>query len=90
MWGFISEYFGAISKGTFQDDPSLAFKFLKSFGLSFGIMIIFTTILQTLIIPLFQVAMYFDLKIRKADFIQESTDQISPANDITNEESPIG
>ncbi len=77
MWDFISQYFKMISEGTInQNNPEVFLKMMDSFGFAFGIIIIFSTILDALITPLFNVVYYFDLKIRKKDF----PDLIEPDN----------
>lgn len=81
MWDFIMQYFKMIAEGNFvQNDPDMIFKMMESFGFSFGILIIISTILDALITPLINVVMYFDLKIRKNDF-----PVVNPENNPTTE-----
>lgn len=69
MWDFISQYLSAAAKGTMDtQDPTAMFGMMKSFGLSIGLIIMFSSLIEALIIPLFDVVFYFDLRIRKNDF----------------------
>lgn len=81
MWDFIMQYFKMIAEGgMINNDPSSMVKMFESFGFSFGILIIISTILDSLVTPLINVVMYFDLKIRKNDFPAEN-----PETNLTNE-----
>jgi len=76
MWDFISEYFNLLAGGGLDNnDPTIIFEMLESFGFSFGIIMIISSILQTVILPLFNVTLYFDLKIRKNDFDDDISTQ---------------
>jgi hypothetical protein len=69
MWDFIAEYFKLIAGGNlYHYDPTMILGTMKSFGIYFGLVIIVSSILQSLITPLFNVVMYYDLKIRKNEF----------------------
>lgn len=84
MWDFISEYFKMITRGGIhQNDPEVIFRMMESLGFAFGAIIIITTILDALITPLFNVVLYYDLRIRKNDF----TDIPSENNLITGDTS---
>jgi len=87
MWDFFAEYFKLFAGGTFnQNDPSTILELMKSIGVSFGFVIVLSTILQSLITPLFNIVMYYDLKIRGNEFDDELNDtSISPAEEPTIE-----
>jgi hypothetical protein len=82
MWGFLSEYFKLIAGGEYnQNDPSQTFSMFSSFGFGLGIIITFSSILQYVITPIFNVILYYDLKIRKNDFEDDeivTPDEIQP------------
>ena len=82
MWDFIAQYFKMFLKGHFQqNDPYVFLQLFRSLGFSFGIIIILSTILQSLITPLFNIVLYYDLKIRKNEFPLEGADAlISPVD----------
>ena len=69
MWDFLSKYFTAAANGTLNNlDPESMFNMMKSLGLSIGLITVFSSLVELLIIPLFDVVFYFDLRIRKNDF----------------------
>lgn len=76
MWDFISEYFKLLAEGSLDNnDPIVIFEMMQSIGFSFGIIMIISSILQAVIAPLFNVVLYFDLKIRKNDFDNDIGEQ---------------
>lgn len=74
MWDFISAMFVAGSTGL-EPDPNEMVNMMSNFGLMFGMTIGITTALQMLIAPLFHVVMYFDLRIRKNEFVSAVNDE---------------
>ena len=73
LWDLFAEYFKLIAGGNFnQDDPSKILSIMSSFGYSLGIIITISSILQYSIAPLFNVSLYYDLKIRKNDFKEDT------------------
>lgn len=69
MWDFFKMYFQMMSEGNFnQNDPEFVFNIMESFGFAIGIVVMISTLLETLIAPVFNVVYYYDLKIRKKDF----------------------
>ena len=69
MWDFLSKYFTAAANGTLNNlDPESMFGMMKSLGLAIGLISVFSSLIEILIIPLFDVVFYFDLRIRKNDF----------------------
>ena len=86
MWDFISQYFKMMAGGSgIEKDPALVFEMMKSFGFAIGFVIVLGTMLQTMLSPLFNVVMYFDLRIRKNDF-EEITNQ---DDNIVVEHDPV-
>lgn len=73
MWDFFAGYFKLIAEGDLvRNDPSQIFSLMKSIGYSIGIIITISSMLQYIIAPLFNVTLYYDLKIRKNDFVEET------------------
>jgi hypothetical protein len=70
-WKFISQFFNMVQDNTHISDPTVMLEFSKSFGFTYGLILVISTILNTLIYPLFYLILFFDLKIRKNDFPQE-------------------
>jgi len=69
MWDFFAEYFKMMAGGNFnRNDPSQILSMFSSFGFGLGIIITISSILQYIIAPVFNVTLYYDLKIRKKDF----------------------
>jgi hypothetical protein len=71
MWNFTSKYLTMSASGFNNTNPSAAMEMLKSFGFGFGLVMVLSVILNSLIAPLFKVVMYFDLRIRKHEFVEE-------------------
>ena len=80
MWDFIAQYFKMLTRGHYyRNSPYIFLELLRSLGFSLGIIIIISSILQSLITPLFNVVLYYDLKIRKKEFPIEPTEiAVSP------------
>ncbi|RPI74336.1 MAG: hypothetical protein EHM47_03925 [Ignavibacteriales bacterium] len=78
MWDFFAQYFKMMADGTInENDPAFVFNMMESFGFAIGIVILVSTLLETLIAPVFNVVYYIDLKIRKKDF----PELINPVNE---------
>jgi hypothetical protein len=85
MWDFFARYFKMFARGNFhQNDPYVFLELIKSLGFSIGIIIIVSSILQSLITPLFNVVIYYDLKIRKNDFPVDPTGSLLSAAEQSN------
>ncbi len=81
IWGHLSQYFKLMSgNGQAFKDPKLFSGFMESYFSLFGIMMILSNFLQLLIIPLFNIVIYYDLKIRKHDIQEPSTESNSLLN----------
>ncbi len=65
MWGYFSQYFKMMATGGNTNDPKVMFDLLNKFGINIGIVLIISVLLHLMITPLFNVVMYFDLKVRK-------------------------
>lgn len=65
MWGYFSQYFKMMAAGGNTNDPKAMFDLLNKFGTNIGIVLIISVLLHLMITPLFNVVMYFDLKVRK-------------------------
>jgi hypothetical protein len=74
MWNFLSKYFTMAASGFKENNPAFSMEILKSFGFGFGLVLVLTVILNSLISPLFKVVMYFDLRIRKHEFVAETSE----------------
>ncbi len=69
MWGYYSEYFKLLTSGAMEQSGMLEIlKLMSSYGFELGALYIVILILQTLLLPVFNVVIYFDLKIRKNQF----------------------
>lgn len=70
MWGFISKYLTMAMNGgdLAKSNPLAFFEMMKSFAVWISVVLIITGILKLLVSPLFKVALYFDLRIRKDEF----------------------
>ena len=81
MWGHMSQYFKMIG-GNEQaaKNPEFLSGFMKSYFSVISILIILSNFLELLITPLFKIAIYYDLKIRKNDIIEPSGDESGPLN----------
>jgi hypothetical protein len=81
-WDFISQFFKVITEQPdMASNPELMLKIMKSFGFTYGLIIAISSIIQSLVYPLFYVVLYFNLKITKNDFPVE----INPDNEIVPE-----
>lgn len=78
MWNFMSKYSTmALSSGNFtHSNPAAALEMMRSLAVWLGVVMIITGILKALVSPLFKIALYFDLRIRKHEFVD---------NDLTAE-----
>ena len=66
MWGYISQMFKGLMEGNATGmQPENSLKMLSSSGFSLGLVMVLNTLFQLLLIPMFHVVLYFDLKIRK-------------------------
>lgn len=81
LWGHLAQYFKMMN-GNEQalNDPKLFSGFMKSYFSFFGIIIILSNFLQLLIMPLFKIVIYYDLKIRKHDIKEPSVESSSSVN----------
>jgi|SRR5690554_850131 len=69
MWDFFSLYFQMLAGDYInENDPEIIFNMLESFGFSIGVVVLVSTLLETLVAPVFNVVYYADLKIRKNDY----------------------
>jgi hypothetical protein len=53
-----------------NNDPAAMAGLMKSFGFTYGLIIMFSAIINSLFYPLFLLVLFLDLKIRKNDFPQ--------------------
>jgi hypothetical protein len=68
MWGHLSQYLKLMVGGNEAiKDPEVISNLMKSYSSMFGYVIIISTFFQTIIVPLINIVIYFDLKIRKND-----------------------
>jgi len=69
MWDYYRHLFKIMaSGGENQINPVESLEMFSKLGTTFGLIIVINLILRSLAFPLFQIVMYFDLKIRKNDF----------------------
>ncbi len=70
MWDFMSKYSTvALHNGNLvRSNPTAVFEMMRSFAVWLGVVMIITGILKSLVSPLFKIALYFDLRIRKHEF----------------------
>ena len=69
-WSYFSHIFSMMAQGSDgKMDPAQSLEFLKAFSHSIGIIVILNLLLQSLVLPMFHIVMYFDLKIRHNDFV---------------------
>ena len=81
LWGHLAQYFKMMNgNGQALNDPKLFSGFMKSYFSFFGIIIILSNFLQLLIMPLFKIVIYYDLKIRKHDIKEPSVESSSSVN----------
>ncbi len=66
LWGYISQFMKmSLSNSGSKPDPAFVFKMMSSFGFNFSIVIILSTVLQMILTTIFNIVLYFDLRIRK-------------------------
>jgi len=86
MSGTMSTYLNAIKDNSLKQNPAEFFEMLKSISFSFGAIIIFNSILISLLTPLFNIVLYFDLKIRKNEY----ADEVDETGSLSTEEPILG
>jgi hypothetical protein len=85
-WDFIVQYFKLIMVGSSgANDPVVLLGLMRSLGFTYGLIIALTSMIQLIAFPLFQIVIYFDLKIRKNEFPPE----IKPENEPVFEDPVI-
>jgi hypothetical protein len=78
-WDFIVQYFKLIMGGNSgANDPVVMLGLMRSLGFTYGLIIAFSSTIHMLVFPLFQIVIYFDLKIRKNEFSLEMKPENEP------------
>lgn len=73
LWDFYAEYFKMLgAMGGQQVSPEKILAMLDSMGVGIGLASGVSTILSLLIVPLITVVMYFDLRARKGEFVEQT------------------
>jgi|GEM_PF-1038728 len=81
MWDYISQYMNLAAAGAISDkDPSTVINMMKSFGFDIGIVTVISTLLKFLLAPLFNIVLYYDLRIRKNDLENSAPLEASQAS----------